>query len=138
MTTRDLPASIPAQNTGIPFPVFADRAASKTFQTATGLLSRAWKWIQERQVARSSTRRLKVAETVSLGEKRFVAVVEVDGLQFLLGGGATNVTLLAQLNATETFGEVLKETMNPPKKQTVKRMRKRTAQRTAEQTGEQA
>jgi hypothetical protein len=101
-------------------------------------LSRAWKWIQERQVARSSTRRLKVAETVSLGEKRFVAVVEVDGLQFLLGGGATNVTLLAQLNATETFGEVLKETMNPPKKQTVKRMRKRTAQRTAEQTGEQA
>jgi hypothetical protein len=138
MTTRDLPASIPAQNTGIPFPAFADRAASKTFQTATGLLSRAWKWIQERQVARSSTRRLKVAETVSLGEKRFVAVVEVDGLQFLLGGGATNVTLLAQLNATETFGEVLKETMNPPKKQTVKRMRKRTAQRTAEQTGEQA
>ncbi len=138
MTTRDLTASIPAQNTGIPFPVFADRASSKTFQTAAGLLSRAWKWIQERQVARSTSRRLKVAETVSLGEKRFVAVIQVDGLEFLLGGSATNVTLLAQLNATEAFDEVLKETMNTPPKQTVQRMRKQTAKRTAEQTGKQA
>ena len=137
MTTRDLTASIPAQNTGIPFPVFANRALAKAFQTATGLLSRAWRWIQERQAARSTTRRLKVTETVSLGEKRFVAVVQVDGLQFLLGGSATNVTLLAQLNATETFGDVLKETINTPKKQTVRRGRKRTAKRTAEQTGKQ-
>src|SRR5260370_42252277 len=115
MTTRDLMASIPAQSTGMPFPVFAGPAASKTFQTTIGLLSRAWKWIQARQVARSSTRRLKVAETVSLGEKRFVAVIQVDGLQFLLGGGPTNVTLLAQLNVTETFGGALKESMNTPK-----------------------
>jgi flagellar biogenesis protein FliO len=81
---------------------------------------------------------LKVSETISLGEKRFVAVIQVDGLQFLLGGGATNVTLLTQLNATETFGDVLKETMNTPKKQMGKQIRKQTAKRTTEQTREQA
>ena len=34
---------------------------------------------------------------LSLGEKRFVAIVQVDGEQFLLGGSATQVALLAKL-----------------------------------------
>jgi flagellar biogenesis protein FliO len=68
-------------------------------------------------MARFSTRRLRVSETVSLGEKRFVAVIQIDGLQYLIGGGATNVALLAQLNAKESFGDLLTATMTFPKNQ---------------------
>jgi len=91
------------------FPVFAGGASLAHLERATGLLSRLWCWIRSRQVARSSTRRLHVAATASLGEKRFVAVIQVDGLQFLVGGGATNVVLLAEMGATKSFGEVLSE-----------------------------
>jgi hypothetical protein len=64
----------------------------------TGLLSRGLRWIQARNLARKSTSRLQVRATVALGEKRFVSVIECDGFQFLIGGGATNVSLLAQLS----------------------------------------
>ena len=52
-----------------------------------------------------------MAETVSLGEKRFVAVVQVDGRHFLLAGGPTNIVLLAQLDAKDAFEDVLKKTL---------------------------
>jgi flagellar biogenesis protein FliO len=51
------------------------------------------------------SRRLKVAETVSLGEKRFISIVQVDGEQLLVGGSSSNIVLLAKLEArAETFG----------------------------------
>jgi hypothetical protein len=56
-----------------------------------------------------------VAETVSLGEKRFVAVVQVDGRHFLLAGGPTSIALLAQLDAKDDFADVLKKTMTSEK-----------------------
>jgi flagellar biogenesis protein FliO len=106
-----------------PLSVIADEASLSTLRNHTGLLSRAWEWLQARQVARSSTRRLRVAETVSLGEKRFVAVVQVDGRHFLLAGGPTNIVLLAQLDTKEAFGDVLKKTLTAPRKQVAKRKR---------------
>ena len=63
----------------------------------TGLLSRGLLWIQSRNVARTNIRRLHVCATVALGEKRFVSVIECDGLKFLIGGGAATVSMLAQL-----------------------------------------
>lgn len=42
-------------------------------------------------------RRLRVAETVSLGDKRFVSILEVDGQSFLVGGSGAGVVLLASL-----------------------------------------
>jgi|HubBroStandDraft_5_1064220.scaffolds.fasta_scaffold393917_2 hypothetical protein len=87
-------------------------SSSLNLQQASGLLTRALNWIRSRQSARSRGKRLHVGATVSLGEKRFVAVIQVDGQQFLVGGGATNVTLLAQLNGKETFGDLLTESMN--------------------------
>jgi Flagellar biosynthesis protein, FliO len=78
----------------------------------TRSVSQLWIWIKERQVSRCGTKRLQVSESVSLGDKRFVAVIEVDGLQFLIGGGPSNISMLAQLNSTEKFGEVLSETIN--------------------------
>jgi flagellar biogenesis protein FliO len=92
----------------------------KVLKNASGLLSRALNWIRERQAGRSGGRRLKVTETVSLGEKRFVAVIQVDGNQYLVGGGATNVALLAQLKGNESFNDLLKETLSVPERQMFK------------------
>ncbi len=71
-------------------------------------------WLRSLSAGRDAKRRLQVADTVSLGEKRFVAVVQVDGRHFLLAGGPTNIALLAQLNEKDDFGEVLKKTMTVP------------------------
>jgi len=90
---------------------FPNGAALRTLQSTGGLISRAWNWFRERQQARADNRRLHVAATASLGEKRFVAVIEMDGLRFLVGGGATNVVLLAELKGKEPFAELLHETM---------------------------
>jgi hypothetical protein len=61
-------------------------------------LARAWAWIRAKY-AQTATKRLRVAETVSLGEKRFVSIVIVEGREFLIGGGSSGVTLLAQLGS---------------------------------------
>jgi hypothetical protein len=96
-------------------------SALEVLRSATGRLSRVWTWLQERRVARVNSRRLRVIETISLGDKRFVAVVQVDKLQFLIGGGPTAVALLAQLNADETFGDVLGKTTAVRKKRPAQR-----------------
>jgi hypothetical protein len=46
---------------------------------------------------RTHVRRLRVIETVSLGEKRFISIVEVDGERLLIGGGGEGVRLLKSL-----------------------------------------
>jgi len=61
------------------------------------MLSRAWNWLQK-QSAFSAKKQLRVCETVSNGEKRFVAVVQIEGQKFLIGGGSSGVSLLAELD----------------------------------------
>ncbi|HEX4067041.1 MAG TPA: flagellar biosynthetic protein FliO [Acidobacteriaceae bacterium] len=65
---------------------------------ASNPLVRVWSFLN-RKCALSATKQLRVAETVSLGEKRFVAVVHVAGQKFLIGGGSQGVSLLTQLDA---------------------------------------
>lgn len=129
MKTQRFGASMPVSNHPQPFAVSPAAAPPMPWRNVTGLLSRAWAWIQEKQAARSSARRLQVTSTVSLGEKRFVAVVQVDEMQFLVGGGASSVSLLAQLDKkepidNESFGEVLRETGTAPAKKPVLRASK--------------
>ena len=119
--------SKPMTSHALPVPVIADEASLGTLRGHTGLLSRAWAWLRAWQGTRSPTRRLRVAETVSLGEKRFVAVVQVDGRHFLVAGGPTNIALLAQLDTQENFGEVLKKTLTTPGKQVANRKRPASA-----------
>lgn len=60
----------------------------------------AWQWVLTTQVTirtRSGRRRLRVTESISLGEKRSVHLIEVDGQRLLLGSSAAGVTLLSQL-----------------------------------------
>jgi flagellar biogenesis protein FliO len=137
MKIQNLGSSIYAPNSARAFAIAPRRASLRPFQNSEGLLSRAWSWIRTRQAARTSARRLQVATTVSLGEKRFLAVIHVDGAEFLIGGGATNVALLAQLNQKESFGGLLNETMTSPKKQPVKRLKKRSVAPAAKQAKEQ-
>ncbi len=81
------------------------RATGPTLaQTIEVHLRSAWKWLERRRSAHFAARRLHVTETLSLGEKRFVSIIEVDGTQYLIGGSAENVQLLTRLEAHEAIG----------------------------------
>ncbi len=68
------------------------------------VLARLWSWLHAKY-SLSSTKRLRVMEMVPLGEKRFLAVVSVEGREFLIGGGASGVSVVTQLEgALETAG----------------------------------
>ncbi len=67
----------------------------------------AWSWVRRNLVSRQSRKRLRVCESVSLGEKRFVAVIEVDGEQFLVGGASSSVSTLARLAPAAGFSQML-------------------------------
>lgn len=77
-------------------------------ETILGWLTWAWKFARRQLVSRQSRKRLRVCESVSLGEKRFIAVIEVDGEQFLVGGASSSVATLARLEPSQEFSEVLK------------------------------
>ena len=63
----------------------------------------ALKWIMQRARAQHARKNLRVCENVSLGDKRFVAVVQVDEERFLIGGSCSAVALLARLLEAKTF-----------------------------------
>jgi len=71
------------------------------------ILAAAWNWLQDRFKTRQGRKRLRVCETVSLGEKRFVAVIQVDGEQFLVGGASNSVSTLARLTGSREFVDIL-------------------------------
>jgi hypothetical protein len=56
--------------------------------------------LTKRLVKRRGTKlKLQLLELQQLGEKRFVAIVRVGKQKFLIGGAATSVSLLAEINA---------------------------------------
>jgi hypothetical protein len=65
---------------------------------AGGLLGRALSWLNAN---RSAPERLRVLETVTLGDKRLVAVIQADGRRFLVGGGTSGVSLLTALDQAQ-------------------------------------
>ena len=76
---------------------FLSRKASLQ-RVAPGALASTWSWLHAKCTL-TATKRLRIAETVSLGEKRFVAIVTVEGREFLIGGGAAGISLLAKLGS---------------------------------------
>lgn len=66
-------------------------------------------WLKAKREVQLRSKRLLVAETVSLGEKRFVSIVKVDGMEFLVGGSASNVCLLTELRQRLDSGESASE-----------------------------
>ena len=72
------------------------------------VLCKGWNWLQQRVKTQQSKKRLRVCESVSLGEKRFIAVVQVDGEQFLVGGSSSSVSTLAHLEQPREFSDVFR------------------------------
>jgi Flagellar biosynthesis protein, FliO len=83
-----------------------DVPAVRERRKPVGAVTRAFSWMQSKYVV-GTTKRLRVAETVSLGEKRFVALVCVEGREFLIGGGSAGVSLLARLGEGGRNGAAL-------------------------------
>ena len=69
---------------------------------------RIWSFLPAVGLGRAP-RNLRLCESVSLGEKRVVAVVQYETQRFLIGGSAHSVTLLARLGETPEFSELLAE-----------------------------
>jgi hypothetical protein len=82
-----------------------------TQQSTSGPLSRAWSWLQTKY-PRPVAKRLRLSETLPLGEKRFVALVSVEGREFLIGGGASGVSMLAQLDKGTESGKGFSSNVN--------------------------
>src|SRR5581483_1292738 len=49
-----------------------------------------------RKLFRRSEKRLRLAETISLGPKGFIALVQLDDQELLVGGAGSSISLLAQ------------------------------------------
>ncbi len=56
--------------------------------------------LSSRHFWRKDARRLRLCETLSLGNRGFVAVVGYQNQQFLVGGTSNSIVLLAQLSET--------------------------------------
>ena len=85
---------------------FAPRPESgKATRLVQNVLVRAWAWLHTKY-AQSATKRLRVVETVTLGEKRFVSIVSVEGREFLIGGGTSGVALLAALGSAQELASI--------------------------------
>jgi flagellar biogenesis protein FliO len=63
--------------------------------------ARLWRWLTFVRVGWGSRpqRQLRLCETLGLGERRFLAVVEFEQQRFLIAGTASSVALLAELPA---------------------------------------
>jgi len=72
-------------------------------------LSVVWNWTLQKLKSQQGKKRLRVCESVSLGEKRFLAVIQVDGEQFLVGGSSSSVATLARLEAPREFSSVFQQ-----------------------------
>ena len=58
----------------------------------------AWQWVERRRTLQLSNRRLRLTETISLGEKRSVSIIQVNDVQYLIGHCAGSVQLLAKID----------------------------------------
>lgn len=67
-----------------------------------------WNALPTLRVRRMS-RQLRLCESLSLGEKRVVAVIQYQGQRFLVGASAQSVNLLSRLDSAADFSELLTE-----------------------------
>ena len=54
-----------------------------------------------------SQKHLRISETVPLGDKRFLALVQVDDERFLVGGAANSIAMLARLSEPVSLSPLL-------------------------------
>jgi len=67
----------------------------------------AWTSLQSRQ----SKKAMRLCETVSLGDKRLVAILSVGEQRYLIGASPSNISLLAQLPDSTNFDRTLQSAL---------------------------
>jgi Flagellar biosynthesis protein, FliO len=77
--------------------------AGATEKTQASLPEHFWQsigkaWASIRRLGQHQPKRLRLCETLALGEHRFVAVVEFERIRFLIGGTQASLVLLAPLD----------------------------------------
>jgi hypothetical protein len=77
-----------------------ERAAAQRQAEKANRRGGLFSWLRSRRVF--AEKQLRVSESLSLGEKRFVAILHVEGRKFLIGGGASGVSLLTTLDPAQT------------------------------------
>ncbi len=65
------------------------------------LLWKKLRAVWQRAWARRRTGRLRLADSLALGDRRSAGILEVEGRRFLIGTTAQAVTLLAELGGTQ-------------------------------------
>jgi len=78
---------------------------ARIFRWAVASLRRAagtWK-------SQRNAKAMRLCETISLGDKRFLAIVQVDEERILIGGSASTVSLLTRLPEAKAFSTILLE-----------------------------
>ena len=64
-------------------------------------------WVLKKIKVQPARKTLRLCENLALGEKRFVAVIQVESERFLIGGAAGSVSLLTRLQEKHDFSESL-------------------------------
>ena len=62
-------------------------------------------WFLQKVKVQKAHKRLRMCESLPLGDRRFVAVIQVDGERFLIGCSSSSVSMLARLQQSQTFAE---------------------------------
>jgi len=62
-------------------------------------------WRRVLRLRRAAPKRLRLCESLPLGEHRFVAVVEFDTARFLVGGTSSSLVLLSRLDEADEPAE---------------------------------
>ena len=86
----------------------ASQPAASRAPKWTAALKSFWDRAQS-AIPKRSSRRLRLSETLSLGDRRFVALIQVDRQEFLMAGSGSSLVLLARLQD----GTVVPETCKP-------------------------
>ncbi len=75
-------------------------------------LKTVWEWLCG-AVKHRRIRRLRISETLSLGDRRFLAIIEFDRQEFLLAGCGNSLELLARLDGGKVIAESVSRRPNP-------------------------
>lgn len=82
----------------------ASRAIAPPETAWVAALKNLWQW-STHAVKIRKPRRLRVCETLSLGDRRFLAVIEFDRQEFLVGGTGSSLELMARLQEGRVVAE---------------------------------
>ncbi len=82
----------------------ASQVQSPPAASLSAAIQNLWQWAC-RAVKARKVRRLRVCESLSLGERRFFAVIEFDRQEFLVAGTGNSLVLLARLEGGKVVPE---------------------------------